>query len=128
MAFPSRQTNSCSLRLLAIIALFLARCTTKELYQFFWPWLKVQNVTSSFLGIQIRTKVTSNTKKRIFTPFWYQNCKNCKVLLKYFRLSIWKGFLPLCIRHLWCYTKIKQTKIAFTKIYLSLQSRASVQR
>ena len=40
------------------------------------------------------------TKKRIFTTIWFQNCKNCKVLLPWSR-SIWKEYLwffPLCDR------------------------------
>ena len=54
-----------------------------------------------FISFEIKSNVTSSdytTKKRIFTTFWYQNCKNCKVLMPWPR-SIWKKylwFLPLC--------------------------------
>ena len=54
-----------------------------------------------FISFEIKPDVTFSdftTKKRIFTTFWFQNCKNCKVLLPWSR-SIWKEylwFLPLC--------------------------------
>ena len=53
------------------------------------------------MSFDIKPDVTFSdftTKKRIFTTFWFQNCKNCKVLLPWSR-SIWKKylwFLPLC--------------------------------
>ena len=37
-----------------------------------------------FISFEIKPNITSsdfNTKKRIFAMFWFQNCKNSKVLL-----------------------------------------------
>ena len=44
-----------------------------------------------FISFKIKPDVTFigfTTKNRIFTPFWYQNCKNCKVVLP-IRIWIW---------------------------------------
>ena len=37
------------------------------------------------------TSIGSTNKNRIFTPFWYQNCKNCKVVLP-IRIWIWMKY------------------------------------
>ena len=50
-----------------------------------------RHLANFFISFKIKPGVTSigfTTKNRIFTPFWYQNCKNCKVVLP-IRIWIW---------------------------------------
>ena len=45
-----------------------------------------------FISFKIKPDVTSidfTTKIRIFTSFWYQNCKNCKVVVLPIKIWIW---------------------------------------
>ena len=55
-----------------------------------------------FISLKIKPDVTFigfTTKNRIFTPFWYQNCKKCKVVLP-IKLWIWLKYswnLLMCI-------------------------------
>ena len=55
-----------------------------------------------FISFKIKPDVTSNgftTKNRIFTPFWYQYCKNCKVVLP-IKIWIWLKYswnLLMCL-------------------------------
>ena len=47
-----------------------------------------------FISFKIKPDVTFigfTNKNRIFTPFWYQNCKNCKVVLP-IRIWIWMKY------------------------------------
>ena len=47
------------------------------------PFQQQRHLAISFISFKIKPDATSigfTTKNRILTPFWYQNCKNCKVI------------------------------------------------
>jgi hypothetical protein len=53
-----------------------------------------RHLTHFFISFRIKPDVTSigfTNKNRIFTTFWYQSCKNCKVVLP-IRIWIWMKY------------------------------------
>ena len=66
---------------------------------------QVRHLTIFFISFKIKPDVTFvgfTTKYRIFTPFWYQSWKNCKVVLP-IKIRIW---LKYCWNLLMCYLTV----------------------
>ena len=74
-----------------------------------------------FISFKIKPNVTSiyfTIKNRIFTPFWYQNCKNCKVVPP-MKIWIWLEYswnLLMCVVFIVRTLKIRLIHILWSNI------------
>ena len=85
----------------------------RNLHQLF-EWQYIGQIIGGDFAKSDVTTISFTTKNRIFTPFWYQNCKNCNVVLP-IRIRIW---LKCSWNLLMCLLKFVgyQTSIKFSRL------------